>query len=325
MADFQSKPEVLSQTEVDSLLTTVVEESTKVSGKTIQAFTFNTSASLTSGKLRRVRIKHEEFAGNLTAEISQLLRGEFSVRLANLETISHLALIDALLGPTSLTLFRMDPLKGLALLEISPRLGLTVVARMLGGRGQPVKEERNFTDLELTVVDEFAEAVLKAYAVTWQKRDELMKIVLLGHETSARYLKLSSDDNASIFFLTMEASYGDSIGFIRLAFLHTTLEPLVRKLTEDIPMASTSSATAAALVNPHIQQSVRDVSIPIRARWNGLQITAGELCDLRKDDVLMLDPSISSRTAIYLGHLHKFFGQVGRKGNQLAVRIDSKI
>jgi flagellar motor switch protein FliM len=68
-----------------------------------------------------------------------------------------------------------------------------------------------------------------------------------------------------------------------------------------------------------------DLAIPIRARWNGLQITTGDLCNLRKDDIILLDSAISSRTAVFLGTIHKFFGQIGSKGDTLAVRLSAKI
>jgi flagellar motor switch protein FliM len=329
--------EVLSQSEVEGLLGAVqaevsgapkekaaVASPSKPSGpKTSSTHSFRASSLFTAGELRRVRIKHEEFATKLGGVLSQFVKSEFTMRLTNLETMSHKALLEQMEGPTHLGLVRLDPLNGMGLLEVQPKLGLSVVARMLGAKGAVVKEERNFTDIELSLMTEFGNMVLREYASMWHPYDNRLKGTLLEHETSARFLKLGSD-LANVFLLTMEAKFGDTAGPVRLAFLHSTLEPLFKKLIDEIPIEGGSKHGARAL-GGGLPASVQDVPIPVRACWGGLQMTLKELCGLQKDDVLMLESNVSNQTQIHLGKYFKFLGQVGQKGDRLVVRIESKV
>jgi len=120
----------------------------------------------------------------------------------------------------------------------------------------------------------------------------------------------------------MEGKFNDCVGNIRLAFLQSTLEPLIKKLVDELPSSGGSSSAARV---PLGRQMIPDISIPVHARWNGLQLTVRELSELRTDDVLVLDPTISTRTTLTLSNADKFLGQVGRRGDHLALRITSKI
>ncbi|MDD2710497.1 MAG: FliM/FliN family flagellar motor switch protein [Verrucomicrobiae bacterium] len=333
MPDPAEQPkEVLNQSEVDALLASLQEEETKAQGpekaaasKKCQPYTFRSPSFLPPAKLRRVRIKHENFTVNLTHSLSQLLRLETVVRLSNMETITHKAMIEALSGPSHLTIFRLSPLPGMCLMEINTRLGLTLVGRMLGGKGQFIQEERNFTELELSVLNEVVDLILREYVASWQMPDQQVRANVVEHETSANYLRLAPD-NTQAFFLTIEVKVVDNTSTIRLGFFYNTLEPLINKLTEDIPPEiekSTSPGKAANLIA--LYESAADILIPIHARWEGMQISVRELTNLKKDDVLLMDPSTPGRTSIYLNTIQKFSGQTGRKGDHLAIRINSKL
>jgi flagellar motor switch protein FliM len=335
MPDPADKPEVLNQAEVDALLASLQEEEkTKTTGatkgpggKAVQNFSFRSPSFLPPTTLRRLRIKHEEFASGLSSALSQLLRLETVVHLSNLETIPHKTLVETLSGPTQLSLFRIEPLPGMGILEISPRLGLTAVSRMLGGKAQAIQEERNFTELELGVLNEMAVLVLREYISSWQMPEKHMRSILVGQETSANYIRIGPE-SSTVFFLTLEAKLCDCVGLMRMGLLQTTLEPLVKKLVEDaeaeLAVLGSSTPTSRA-PSPHLNQMAGDILIPIRAQWNGLQMTLKELCDLKTDDIISLDPSILHHTAVYLNRLHKFSGQIGCRGNALAVRITEKI
>jgi len=50
---------------------------------------------------------------------------------------------------THLCLFKVDPLVGVGILDINPHLALTIVDRILGGRGHSVSAERFPTEIEI--------------------------------------------------------------------------------------------------------------------------------------------------------------------------------
>jgi flagellar motor switch protein FliM len=272
--------------------------------------------------LRRLRAKHDGLVTTLDSTLSLLLRKDFSLRIARLETIPHDKMIDTLPELTHLTLFRLDPLSGTGFLEVTPRLGLTVVTRMLGSNAYVVKVDRSFTEIESRLMNQFIEVVLREYASLWRPYEQQLSITVAGHENNPRFLKLASPE-ALMFFLVMEAKFGECTGFVRVAIPYGMLEPLINRMVTEMGPGISHHSGPVAASNSQIQQPILDVPIEISAQWKGLQLTVDELRHIRKDDVFVLDRNVAARTALYMGNVLKFIGQVGRKGDRLAVRITS--
>lgn len=322
MPEPKDLPEVLSQAEIDAFLSSIPAERPTGGVRAARTFKFQKSDFLSADKLRRLRAKHDELLHTLNSTLSLLLRKEFSLRISRLETITHERLLETLPELTHLTLFRLDPLNGTGLIEVTSHLGLTVVARMLGSSAYVVKANRGFTEIELGLMKQFVEVILREFASVWRLYEQQLTVSVEGHDTNPRFLKLANPD-ALMFFLVMEARFGECSGFVRIAIPYGMLEPLVnRMVTEMTPGTSGTASISSAL---EVCDPMLEIPIEVSARWNGLQFTLDELRQLRKDDVFVLDPSISSQTAIYMGDMLKFSGQVGRKGDRLAVRLTSKV
>ena len=102
----------------------------------IRGHDFRQSGFLAPSELRRIRQRHEQFIRSLAARLAIFLRLEFSLQLSKVQIVGYQKFTENLPSPTHITLFKTDPLKGVGLLVIPPRLGLTLVDRLLGGSGQ---------------------------------------------------------------------------------------------------------------------------------------------------------------------------------------------
>src|SRR5664279_6033098 len=197
--------EVLSQSEVERLLTQVQSAETEAtvlrSGglksrfkhEDVQPYDFRQPAFLTSGELRRIRLRHEEFIRALAAHLSIYLRMEVSMQMSKLQTLSYQKYAEALPSPTHLTLFKVEPLKGVCLLDMAPRLGLTIVDRLLGGPAHSVNTNSELSEIETALLDQVAHLILSEWCQLWQKIGNV-RPTLLGHETNGRFLTSSPHD-----------------------------------------------------------------------------------------------------------------------------------
>lgn len=317
----------LTQAEIDSLLATFSKDQPSNAVKQVFSFKSYKPDLLSPDKLRRLRTKHESLVHSFNSTLSMFLRKDFTLRITRLDTITHNNLIDLLPGATHLTLFRLDPFPGMGVLEITTSLGLTVVTRMLGSTGHAVKAERDFTEIEFRLMAQFAEMILREYTAMWRAYEQQLNVVVMGYENSARFLKLGTGaPDSLIVFLSMEARFGDSTGFIRIAVPYLTLEPLIRKVITELLAATPAAEVPSPVISTlQIPAPMLEMPITVQARWEGLQLTVEELQSLRKDDVLVLDQTIPNRTTLYLGGVLKYLGQIGRKDDQLTIRISSEI
>src|SRR5258708_32883675 len=127
--------EVLTQSEVERLLAQVTEQESSMvvhqaGGATtrphdaIQPYDFRNPVFLSAGELRKLRVQHEDFIEALAARLSIYLRTEFTLQMCQLETLTYQKFVETLPSQTHLTLFKVEPLRGICVLDINPRLGL---------------------------------------------------------------------------------------------------------------------------------------------------------------------------------------------------------
>ena len=329
----QDVADILSQTEVEKLLSQVNEEentvkvhsSERVSERKdidrIQPFDFRHPSYLSSSELRRLRLRHEEFIRTLTARLSLYLRLEIGIQMAKLETTSFEKWTEGLTNPTHLTVIKADPFKGAGILEIHPRLGLTIVDRLLGGPAHSVDAEREFTEIEMALLDQAVNTILEEYCAHWSDLYEI-RHTILGHESNGRFIQ-SCTPETIILILAIEFRIGDCLEQMQLAFPCSTLEPLIRKLSEvsAAEQRHTDKRKKAAEWDPRFDS----VKIPVKGIWNDLTLSAREIADLQVGDVLQLRPSQSGEVVVQLGDIPKFLGRLGSAGEKRALELASVI
>src|SRR5579859_2562351 len=249
----------------------------------VRGHDFRQSGFLAPSELRRIRLRHEQFIRALAARLAIFLRLEFTVQLGKLQIVSYQKFTESLANPTHITLFRTDPLKGIGLLVISPRLALSLVDRLLGGAGQMPETPRDLSEIEIALTDQLATLLLSEWCNHWPEMKEL-RPALLGHENNSRFLQTASPET-SMLILTMEAGSGEQLDPVQLAFPYATVEPLMRQLSPALPGADPVPARAAKLTwNPEFD----DVNVTASAQWQGLKISAAEIAHMKLGDVLML-------------------------------------
>ena len=324
--------EALDQSEIDRLLMQAIEAPKQQiyhtdgrrgdDGKPIkvEVYDFRNPVFLTEAELRRLRLIHENFIRYLSARLSLFLRMEFSLKMSKLTTLSYAKFTDSLPSPTHLCLFKTEPLFGVSILDINPRLALTLVDRMLGGRGHSVKVERYLTEIEIALLEDIIRLILEEWCSQWSGESELHPQII-GHENNGRFLQTSAKD-AVMLALTMEADFGDCAEQIQIGVPYYTIEPMVKSMqARRAQDSSPTRAEAKATWKPVYEH----ITLPTRAEWDAFELTLREITHLRVGDVLEMPADIVDRTRISLAGSPKFVGTVGLDTDRVVVKITQKI
>ena len=247
----------------------------------------------------------------------KLDRGEVTLQVSDLQTISFQKYTEGLASPTHLTLFKIEPLKGVCLLNLSPRLGLTIVDRLLGGPAQSVNLSRELSELETALLDQVGQIVLNEWCQLWPKLNAL-RPVLLGHENNGRFLT-SSPYDCIMLVLSIGVKFGECSEPMELVFPFHTIEPVVRQPEPTTTAESNTAPTRLGLSswNPNLD----DVEVQLDIEWHGLELSAGALSRLKCGDVLMLEENCFDRVEVQLAQQHKFKGRLGSTGDRWAVEL----
>ncbi|MEQ1843626.1 MAG: flagellar motor switch protein FliM, partial [Verrucomicrobiales bacterium] len=173
----------------------------------VEACDFRNPAFLSEAELRRLRLLHEDFIRYLSARLSLYLRMEFGLKMARLTTIPYSKFTDALPNPTHISLFKVEPLVGVGILDVNPRLALTIADRLLGGRGHSVKAERYLTEIEIAMIEDVIVIFLEEWCAQWKSEQELRPLII-GHENNGRFLQTSPRDSV-VLAMALECNFGD--------------------------------------------------------------------------------------------------------------------
>jgi flagellar motor switch protein FliM len=286
----------------------------------VRGHDFRQSGFLAASELRRIRQRHEQFIRSLAARLAIFLRLEFSLRLDRVQIVSYDKFTQNLPTPTHITLFKTDPLKGVGLLVIPPKLGLTLVDRLLGGPGQTKEDGRELSEIEIALNDQVANLILNEWCSHWPEMRDL-RPSLLGHESNSHFLQTSLPDTAMLI-LTLEGGIGEQREPIQLVFPYATVEPLMRSL---MPSLGETDATPARSARLKWKPEFDDVKVPLIAEWQGLKMSAGAITRLKPGDVVKLDPACAAQVHLRLNQMPKFTGRPGTASGKWAVQLTAAV
>lgn len=286
----------------------------------VEAYDFRNPVFLSEIELRRLRLLHEDFIRYLSARLSLYLRMELGLKMARLTTATYAKFAESLPNPTHLCLFKVDPLVGVGILDINPRLALTIADRLLGGRGHSVKAERYLTEIEMALLEDVINIVLEEWCAQWKAEQELHSIII-GHENNGRFLQTSPKD-AIVLILTLEANFGDCSEQVQIGVPYYTIEPLVKKMQA---RRQKDAAVSTSGKKAEWRATYEHIRVPVRAEWTALELNMREVTSLRVGDVLELPATLFHETRVLLNGTPKFIGTVGLDSDRVAIQLTRKI
>jgi flagellar motor switch protein FliM len=325
--------DILDQSDIDKLLAAATEPPKtpllRANGRhedlteasKVEPYDFRTPVFLTEVELRRLRLLHEDFIRYLSARLSLFLRMEFGLKMAKLTTLTYSKFTDSLPNPSHLCLFKAEPLAGVGVLDINPRLALTLVDRLLGGRGHSVKTERYLTEIEIALLEDIIRLILEEWCGQWRHEDELHPKII-GHENNGRFLQTAPKDEI-VLALSLEASFGDCAEQIQIGVPYAMIEPLVRALhAKRAKDGATDRAPRGA--RPKWLPIYEHISLTATVDWPAFELTLGQVSRLQPGQILRLPEGIADRTILSLAGAPKFVGQAGVEQGRVCMKLSRK-
>lgn len=292
-----------------------------VPASAIYAFTVGKKAALSSTEVHRFRQQNELLMRSLAARLSLFLRTEFGMDQASLEILDLQKYAKEYPAKRHIILFRIHPLDAIGAFDVSKHLGLTMADRMLGGKGFAVNPDRVIREVESAMIDQVAQLTLREWAKNW-KFEEPLRITLLGHEEDPMHIPSTGEDE-TFYHISINADVGDCMDQIQMLLPVRGVEPLLRNLTQQ-----TSSETEEEEDEDHWHSHVdwnvayNNVNVPVTAQWSELSITAQDLLNLKKGDIIPIDPKRLGQVELNLAGNTKFIGRLGGLDNKAAIQIN---
>ena len=233
------RDDVLSQAEVESLLSTVG----KIDPVSIPQEEFPSDAKSTqvheardckdSSQSERMNQEqkpnchaiHESLCRKLGTAFSAFLRTIADVRLTNIDELTYGEFVHSLENPTCLNRIHAEPLTSDFLLEIKPEILYPLIDRLLGGgREAPLTTSRPFTEIERRLSTKIVEVFLEQLGAAWE---HVMPLTFsLEHVESNPHLIQLVSPHEVVVGVEMEVRLGEIRGKMNLCFAKNVIEQI---------------------------------------------------------------------------------------------------
>lgn len=321
--------DVLSQNEIDSLLQALssgeldVEDMKESDEKQVKNYDFKRPAKFSKEHLRTLEIIFEHYGRLLSTNLPVYLRKNVQVNVASSETVTFSEFTNALSNPVILGIINFNPMQGNIIMELQSNLGYAMIDRMLGGYGNPLDKNRDFSEIELSIIDKIMVSCMDLLRDPWKnvvEIDPFMERI----ETNPQFAQVISP-NEMIAIVTLNVKIGEVEGFMNVCLPFLTLEDIMDKLNTKF-WFSTMAEVEDEGYQENIEALLRRVDIPVKAVLGKSVISVMDFASLQIGDIIRLDTKVDEEMEIYTGNLRKFTALPGiSKDNNYAVRVTSVI
>ena len=321
-------PDVLSQDEIDNLLKALssgeldVEEMKGTDEKQVKNYDFARPSKFSKEHLRTQEIIFEHFGRLLATNLPAYLRKSVNVDIVNSEVVIYSEFSNALSNPVLLGVVSMKPLAGNMVMEMASNLGFAIVDRLLGGTGTALDKERDFSEIELTIIERIFSICVNLLKEPWEN---VIKVTprLERIETNSQFAQIISPTE-TIAIITINLKIGDVEGLMNVCLPYTLLEPVMDKLNTKF-WFSNMQEKDPTMCGEVIENVISKTKVPIKAILGESKVNVSDFVNLQIGDIIKIDKKVDQELDVYVGNIKKFNALPGYFEDKYAVRITDVI
>lgn len=321
-------PEVLSQNQIDALLSAVRsgeplqhQEEDKAEGK-YRKYDFKSPRKFTKDRLKMLDSIFENYARNINSRINGLMHASCEIKVESAEEQRYYEFSNALTEGDVLSLAYMS-YHGKAestpvLLHVSKPLMLSMIDRMMGGEGDMDEEldpEYTFTDLELKIYEGVMRYLVECMGESWNTYIDLDFDFGRVEPNPTMVQPLGLEEIVVIMDLMIKFPNCDGHMSICLPGMMLT------NLFSEINRINNSRQRQDEESSKEIFESLQETDIELVAEMCRIQLKFSDLYYLSVGDVIDLKRPKDSLVYINIGGKRWFDGVMGIHNKSMAVKI----
>ena len=316
--------DVLSQDEIDNLLKALstgeidAEEMKEDAGKSVKEYDFKRPAKFSKEHLRTLEIIFEHYGRLVSTNLPVYLRKSVQVSVVNSEALTFSEFTNSLANPVILGIVSFQPLSGNIMVELGSNLGFAMVDRLLGGQGDALEKSREFSEIEMSLVEKMMAVCIGLLREPWRNvldRNPVLERV----ETNPQFAQIIAPTEM-IAIVTLNIRLGDVEGLMNVCLPYFTLESIMDKLNTKFWFSTMQDASDEDYTE-HLQDMIQHVSVPIIAKLGDSSISVLDFVNLQIGDVIRLSSRVDEEMDIFVGNIRKFKALPGATKKSYAVRV----
>jgi flagellar motor switch protein FliM len=319
---------LLSQDEVDALLKGIdtgdieADESPEGRGRDLDAYDWTSQGSNIMSTMPLLDVVNTRYSQRFRNALSSVLRKMVDISSDPIETTKFKDFQKSLPIPTSMHLFKIEPLRGMGILVIESRLVFSLVEALFGGTGQGETHiaGRDFTPIENKIVEKVVQVALVSFMESWQDVHPI-KTEFVRSESNPLVVNMISGEEV-LMSSHFEVELKRPLGSMTICLPVSSFQPIRHKLAggyreeeDDVDQLWVSQLTDR-LLRTELEMGVT---------LGRAELSVRELLNLKKGDIVLLENNYKHPIRASIGGIPKYEGFVGRYNNKKVFKVEQPI
>ena len=207
-------------------------------------------------------------------------------------------------------------------MEIDPTITFAIIDRLFGGEGEALKQNRELTDIELSVIEGIIVRILGNLRESWSNVIDLRP--RLGNiETNIQFAQIVPP-NDMVVLITLETKIGDVEGMMNFCIPYITIESIISKLSAQFWYSSIRKGGSSENLDL-IREQLKEIDIDLTAEIGTVTMTMSDILQIKKNDVINLNKNMNSEFILKIANRKKFLCRPGQVGSRVAVQVVRQI
>lgn len=319
--------QVLSQQEIDSLLNAITtgeidaedlkeeEEEAK-----IRVYDFRRPIKLSKEYTNTLFMIFENFSKVASNFLTTQLRQSVEIVLEAVEQMSYDEFIRSIPKFTLLTLFSAENLSGTQMLEVNPQFSVQAIDLLCGGGKtniDNIAKRNKFTDIEIGMLEEVMENILKAFEIAWSEIIDT-KTKILSLETNPQ-LGQSMSPNEPVILASFTVEIYKQKSFINICIPYISFENILDKLSfrNWFDFEKEINDESRDILSNSIMSAPLDLEVVLGSS----NITVSDFLDIELGDIIQLDVKSKDPLKLFVEDKLHFLVKPGKVKEKLGVEI----
>ena len=322
--------DVLTQAEIDAMLNSAQSgEDIAVAEKApdVKDYDFRSPKKFTKERMRTLDGIFDNYARLLSSYLTGLLRLYCKVTLTSVEEQKYFEFSNALpdyvmMGMAELKL-QDDEIEDLNIIvQLSNSLTYIMIDRLLGGSGEFMDTDREFTDIESSIMENIIRNILVRLKEPWATFVEI-EPVLTSIETNSRVMATAGYDDTMIICV-LEVMVNDTKALVTVCMPAVGLYEIMQKYTvRQTRIGRKTDINREKERRGNIFDGVSYTALDVTAILGEVDLDMLEVLRLQAGDIIPLGKSTDSNIVLNVGGKKWFDGKMGVYNNKKAVKIET--
>lgn len=318
---------ILSQDEIDALLTTVSSSdqeseaapvSTTDESRVVATYDFKHPNRVSKDQVRTLENMHDNFAAQIGSTLSAMLRTMVDVDLISVDQINYSEYIMSLVSPSCSYTISVQPLEGLCIVDFNPTLTFAFIDRMFGGGNKILEIERELTGIEKSVMGRIASKIYADLEKSWANIVKI-KIEQKSLETNPQFIRIIPAGE-TVIVVSLQLKLFNTTGLMTICYPYVTLETILGKLSAQNWIDSTKKADGSGSRGKN-EENLDKVDVEVALRLAATTLKMRDFLGLKVGDVITTERKITAPAELLVGGKDKYFCRPGLFGRRRACQI----